>query len=96
MVKADQQDNTCHHRRAFFKIAILLFGAVLLIAGLGLLIDDHSLQQLKHNLSLGTIIILVIIINLVSFVCFMLMLAAYKWVRGDLKPHRQDILDEKD
>lgn len=75
-----------HPRRAIVKMIIVLALAVGALAALIFSIDDQVLDQLKHSLSIGTIIALVLLINIVSFVAFILLYAAYQWVRCDLKP----------
>lgn len=80
-------------KRACAKIALVAVLVLAAIAALILLLDGQALDQFKHTLSLWTIVALVIIINLVSFVCFVVLYAAYRWVRRDLKPQRDADLD---
>lgn len=75
-----------HPGRATLK---LLFLALVAAAALALSlqwVDQGVLDTIKHHLSVPTIILLVVIINLVSFVLFLLAYAAWQWVRSDLKP----------
>ena len=73
---------------------IAIIGVV--IFGLSHIIGEDDLDHLKYNLSLWTIIALVIIINLVSFICFLIMMMAYKWIRPDFKNNaaKHDILED--
>ena len=75
-------------------MAVLTVFICAVIYGLSFLVTDEALAQLKHNLSLWSIIALVVIINLVSFLCFLFFFYAYRWIRRDLKTKKQDILDE--
>lgn len=72
-------------RRIAFKLAMIIVTAAFVIAGLVWSIDDQALDNLKHRLSLWTLIALLLIINVVSFVSFLVMYTAWKWVRNDLK-----------
>ncbi len=72
-------------KKVFFKICVVLVVALALLFGLIMLVGDQHLDQLKHSLSLGTIILLVVILNVVSFICFIVMYGAYQWIRTDLK-----------
>lgn len=80
-------------KRACAKIALVAVLVLAAIAALVMLLDGQALDELKHTLSLWTIVALVLVINLVSFVCFVVLYAAYRWVRRDLKPPRDAELD---
>lgn len=83
-------DYKTHPGRATIK---LLFLAMVAVAGLLLCldwVDQGVLNTIKHTLNVPTIILLVVIINLVSFVLFLLAYAAWQWVRSDLKPPRSE------
>jgi uncharacterized BrkB/YihY/UPF0761 family membrane protein len=80
-------------KRACVKIAVIAVLIAAVLAALIFVVNGQMLDELKHSMSLWTMIALVIIINLVSFVCFVVLYAAYKWVRRDLKPRRDDELD---
>lgn len=77
-------------KRACVKTAIVLIATLAVVIGLSFLIDKDVLSELKHGLTLSTIILLLILINLISFLCFIVMFAAYQWIRRDLKPTRPD------
>jgi len=76
--------------RACIKVAVILITAAVILAGLIFTIEDETLETLKHTLSIGNIVALVLIINLGSFAVFMCFYAAYQWVRRDLKPPRPE------
>lgn len=81
-------------KRACVKIAVVVAAIMLVLAAMVAVVHDGQvLDELKHSLSLWTIVALVVIINLVSFLCFVVLYAAYRWVRRDLKPRRDDDLD---
>lgn len=80
-------------KRACMKMAVVAVAIIAALAALVLLLDGQALDELKHSLSLWTIVALVVVINLVSFVCFIVLYAAYRWVRRDLKPVRDAELD---
>ena len=82
-----------NRKRACAKMAAVSVLVVAVLAALIWLVNDRMLDELKHTLSLWTIVALVLIINLVSFVCFVVLYAAYRWVRRDLKPRPDDGLD---
>lgn len=81
-------------RRAGCKIAIIVAGLLLLAFALGYSIDDPGLSRLKFNLSIWSMIVIVLIINILSCVCFLILYVAYQWVRCDLKAPRAE--DERD
>ena len=80
----------CRHKRACLKLAVVLGAITLAVAGLSQLITTEALDELKHNLSLWSVIALVVIINLVSVACFIVLNAAYQWIRRDLKPSNRE------
>lgn len=80
----------CNRFRALLKTFFILACVAAAVAALSYFVDDQALNVLKHNLSLWSIIALVVIINLVSFGCFVVLCAAWQWVRRDLKPRRPD------
>jgi len=80
----------CNRFRAILKTIFILAGIAAGVTALSYFVDDQALNVLKHNLSLWSIIALVVIINLVSFGCFIVLYAAWQWVRCDLKPHTTD------
>lgn len=82
-------------RRALCKTLLVAGFAGLCVWILSLTIDEGALDRLKFDLSLWTLIALVLIINLVSLASFAVLYAAYKWVRCDLRPPR-DIDDDGD
>jgi len=81
---------SCNHKRACIKTAIVLLAIVLTVTILSQLVTADALDVLKHSLSLWSIIALVIIINLVSFGCFIVLFFAYQWIRRDMKPPRKE------
>lgn len=96
MTKNSNTPHTRHPLRAVLKMAAIIVGLLAVAGVLLLTIDDSVLDQLKFNLSLGTLIVLVVVINIISFVFFMILYAAYQWVRRDLKgPRSEDMADEQ-
>ena len=81
--------------RACLKLAALLALACLLLTGAFYALETQHAAMIKHNLSLGTIVLLLVIINLVCFICFLLLFAAYNWVKDDLKPQRRKSIDKE-
>ena len=84
---SEQSTDTCQPSkgRGCLKILLLLAICTVIVAVLSQYIDEQSLDVLKHNLSVRTIITLVIVINLVSFMCFTVMYFAYRWISKDFK-----------
>lgn len=80
-------------KRACVKMALIALLAALALIILVIGFDRDVLDTLKHSLSLWTVLALVVIINLVSFVCLVALYAGYRWVRSDLKPRADDDLD---
>lgn len=81
--------------RAVLKTAVILLVLVFFAALIALFVNDSLIDTLKFNLSLGALIGLVVMINIISFICFMALYAAYQWVRCDLKaPRNADIEDD--
>jgi uncharacterized BrkB/YihY/UPF0761 family membrane protein len=96
MMTQDDRKNDkrpAHRGRACAKMAVVAFGVIVVLALMIGLLNEQMLDELKHTLSLWIIVALVVIINLVSFLCFVVLYAAYRWVRRDLKPGRDDELD---
>ena len=86
--------NSVNCKRACAKIAVVFLVTFLVLAGLTCFVNSQLLNDLKYNFSLEVIIALVIIINLVSFLCFMALYMTYRWIRRDLNPSRYNDLDE--
>lgn len=84
----------CNRKRALIKIGVVLFTIVLIVAGLSHFVSAQALDELKHSLSLWTMISLVLIINLVTLGSFIVLFAAYQWIRCDLKPQKSRDLDK--
>lgn len=86
-----------HKKQACVKLAFVTFVvALLLVAAFYFLnenVQERDVDQLKYNLSLGMIVALAVIVNLVSFVIGAFLYLAYKWVRRDWKPPRDDLGD---
>lgn len=95
MSKQDSASSCCPNRcRAVAKIAVI---AAVLLGFLGLLaltIDESAIDRIKFDLSLWSLIAVVLIINLVSCAVFTALFFAYQWVRRDLKTPRVE--DERD
>lgn len=78
----------CNRKRALGKAAVVLLAIILAVFALSQLITVDTIDVLKHSLSLWSIVALVVIINLVSFGCFIVLYFAYRWIRCDLKPSK--------
>ncbi len=76
--------------RGFCKLMAVTALAIAVVTILAYFLDNAVLDTLKHSLSIGTIILLVVIINLVSFICFLILMAAYQWIRPDFKCKKPD------
>lgn len=74
------------YRRGQFKLFFLIALVAMILAALIWGLDERALDNLKYNLDFWTIMILLLIINLVSFLCFIIMYACYRWVKKDLSP----------
>lgn len=79
-----------HPKRALVKIGALLVIFGLLIWGGFCLFDDSAIDQMKYDLSLGALILLVVVVNVISLIFFVLLYMAYQWVRRDLKAPRSE------
>lgn len=77
-------------RRAAAKIAVIVVFLIAIIALAGIPLNDTALDRLKFNLNLGTLIGLVVLINVISLLSIAIFYAAYKWVRNDLKAPRSE------
>lgn len=76
--------------RALLKIIAIVAVLLGLAMLLGMTLSHDVVRQLKFNMSLSSLITVVVIINLVSFACFIVLHAAYQWVRRDLKSPRSE------
>jgi len=83
-------------RRAFFKGSVVVAGLMAFALILWALFNHGAVDQLKFNMSLSSLIAVVLLINLASFACFVILYAAYQWVRSDLKCPRSEDHSEKD
>ena len=92
-MKPDSENACVNKKKACLKLLAIAAVTVVLIFLFGSFIDEETISGIKDNFSLWTIIALVIVINLVSFLCFIAMFAAYKWVQADLKPQDERDLD---
>lgn len=70
-------------KRGCVKITIVLISCGLIVALLAYSLDAQSLDVLRHNLSIWTIISLILLINVVSFMCFTIMYGVFKWIKKD-------------
>lgn len=77
-------------KRALCKVGLIVVLAVSLVAVLSHFATDQALDELKYSLNLSTIVILVIVINVVSFSCFLIFYTLYQWVKKDLRENRPD------
>lgn len=94
-MKVDMSATDCKNsKRALCKVLLIAIIAALIVAGLSQLVTDQALDELKYSLNLGTIVILVIVINIVSFTCFLIFYTLYQWVKKDLKEKPE--VDEDD
>lgn len=79
-------DSGCKNsKRALCKVLLIAILATIIVAALSQLVTGQALDELKYSLNLGTIVILVIVINIVSFTCFLIFYTLYQWVKKDLK-----------
>jgi hypothetical protein len=93
MTKTDQSGYARRPWHALAKVVVIV--AAIALAGYFLAekLDDPAISRLKFNLSLASLIGIVVVINLASLSCIALLYAAYRWVRRDLKaPRSEDIL----
>ena len=85
-------------KRACVKIVILLAIATGAAFVLAVFLNGQALDYLKHGLNLWTIVALVMMVNLLSFICFIVFAVAYHWVKQDLKgttsSEEDDLLNE--
>ncbi len=77
-------------RRAMMKIAVIAVFLMIVVALAAIPLNDPALDRLKFNLNLGTLIGLVVLVNVISLLTMALLYAAYKWVRNDLKAPRSE------
>jgi len=53
-------------------------------------VNEETLDGLRHHLTLSLIIAIVVIINVTSFLLFMLFWAIYQWIRRDFDPAAEE------
>lgn len=82
--------------RAFCKACCVAAVIALVFAGLSFSINDSALDQIKFDLSLWSLIALVLIINFASLLAFGALYLAYRWMRTDLKPPRVEDIGDQD
>lgn len=79
--------------RLLGKLAIIFAVCLLLLFVLLGVFSERALDEIKHALSLWTLVSLVIFINLISFLCFIVMFSAWRWIQRDIKPPKDKDLD---
>lgn len=85
----------CPNRaRAAVKIAVIIAALLGLLGLLAVTIDESAIDRIKFDLSLWSLIAVVLMINLASCAVFTALFFAYQWVRRDLKTPRVE--DERD
>jgi hypothetical protein len=72
-------------RRALPKIAVLLMVGLGLCAAFVFSLDDAMLASIKQSLSMWSVLVLVVAINMVSAAVLLALYMAWCWVRCDLK-----------
>lgn len=80
-------------KRGLAKAIIVVAGTLALLGIVAGTITEHDIDVFKHSLNLWTVISLVIIINLVSFLCAIIMFTAWRWIKSDLKEPKDDLGD---
>ncbi len=76
--------------RAARKIAVVIAVLLLVLAGCVGFVSAKTVNGLVNHLSLGLLVALVIIVNIVSFLIVLSLFAAYRWIRRDLHPEEAD------
>ena len=77
-------------KRAYIKMACV---AAVLGVALGALItfvDRETFHDLRHHLTLLLIIAIVVIVNITSFLLFVLFWGVYRWIKRDFDPDAED------
>ena len=72
---------------------VVLAVAFCLITTLTRFLREQHIDALRNDMSLSALVVTIVIVNLVSFVCFIAMFAAWQWIRCDFNPPRDDELD---
>lgn len=70
-------------KKGCLKLVAVACAALICLIFLVVLVNEKVLDELKFSLSLWTIIGVVLIINIVSFISFLCMYAAYRWIKKD-------------
>jgi cytochrome bd-type quinol oxidase subunit 2 len=79
-----------HRARAALKAAMVAAIVLVVLIGALAIVDADAVYNLKRRLSLWLILAIVVIIDLLSFIVFALLFAAYKWIKRDLDPATDD------
>jgi uncharacterized BrkB/YihY/UPF0761 family membrane protein len=88
--QSDPNRDQPNARRALVKmlgVAALLGGV---LVALITFVDEETFHDLRHHLTLWLIIAIVVIINIVSFLLFIIFWAIYRWIKRDLEPVEED------
>lgn len=83
-----------NRKKALLKTAFVAGIAVFILVCLLTGFTDHHLDHLKHSLNLGSIVALVIVINIVTFLCLIVMFVAYRWIKKDLDLDKKEDLED--
>ena len=72
--------------RAARKIALVVAALLLVLAACVLFVSAKTVNGLVNHLSLGLLVALIVIVNIVSLLIIMALFAAYRWIKCDLDP----------
>jgi len=71
------------HTKGILKIIAVFVVGIALATLLGEMITKDDLDAIKHQISLGPLVILVIIINIISGLSMFALYFMYQWIRKD-------------
>ena len=71
-------------RRAGGKLAVVGAGIALVLVPLLIFVRERALNGLVNHLTLGLLVALIVIVNLVCCLIIMVLFAAWRWIKRDL------------
>ncbi len=72
--------------RAYFKIAAVAGVLGVTLGTVVTFVSREAVNDLRHHLTLGLVLAMAAVINVVSFALFSAFWAVYRWIKRDLEP----------
>jgi uncharacterized membrane protein YozB (DUF420 family) len=89
-ISADPLISTPNPRRAAAKFALVVAIVAGVVVLLLMFVRRRAVDGLVNHLTLGLLVALIVLVNLISCLVIMIMFAAWRWIKRDLRPLEDD------